>query len=108
MYKLRNIIKKYISEKNINLIFDFLNKNNINSLKFIDENTIQLKFYKKNHIGGDDESKYFDVYLDKNKYQIRLYKYAMEDDNNFTAGTLLNDTIYKISVFINLWFSNIS
>jgi len=26
----------------------------------------------------------------------------------FTTGTLLNDTIYKILVFINLWFSNIS
>lgn len=105
MYKLKNIIKKYISENNINIVVDFFNKNNVKKLNFYNENIIPLNFYNKNIVnhmdfnhmnfndmnfndiismqGGKDDSTYIDVYLDKNKYQIRLYKYTEKDDKKF-------------------------
>jgi hypothetical protein len=67
MYKLQNIIKKYISNNNINIVIDFLNNNNIKNLIFYNENIIPLNFYNENQIGGKDDSVFIDTYIDKNK-----------------------------------------
>ena len=83
MYKLQKIIKKYTSENNIKLVIDFFDKNNIKNLNFHNETIISLNFNQKNLIGGKDDSEFIDVYLDKNKYKIRVYKYTEKDDNNF-------------------------
>ena len=93
MYELQNIIKKYISKNNVDIIINFFNDNNIKNIKFSNQKTIPLIFHHKNQFGGviskdddkqrKDDSVFMDVYLDKNKYQVRLYKYTEKDDKNF-------------------------
>ena len=83
MYKLQTIIKKYVSNDKINNIIEYLNQNNITTLRFINENIIPLKFYNYNHIGGKDDSIFIDVNLKKKKYQARLYKYTESDNKDY-------------------------
>lgn len=103
MHKLRNIIKKYIQENMIENVFNFFNVNNIHNLQFIDQSIIPLKLHNKNYakLGGGNKNKDFssfiDVYLDKNKYQVRIYKYTEKDDKNYKTinfikfGSVLQD-----------------
>lgn len=104
MYKLKNIIKKYVLEKNIDIVIDFLYKNNIKNLNFYNETIIPLNFYKKNQNGGNDNSEYVDVYLEKNKYQIRLYTYTEKgNENNYKIANFIkiNSNLNKDNEFNN-------
>lgn len=86
---LQNIIKKYTSQENISLIFEFFDKHHVNCLKFSDEKEMPLKLCAKNFIGGNDDSKFIDVYLNKNIYCIRAYKYIEHDNKNLRTITFI-------------------
>jgi len=103
MYKLRNIIKKYISDDKNNEIMDFLNNNNINDLEFIEDTIIPLKLYSKNKVGGKNNKESKDEFLDKNKYQIKIYKYIDPNEKNYKTMNFLKieSVLQENGVFSN-------